>query len=65
MYKIESIGNDYWESTTYRKTLEEALEVYNEELIAAKYAADEFGPIKVYIMDEDTREIIVSESFVN
>jgi hypothetical protein len=63
MYKIESIGNDYWESTTFRKTLQEALEEYNKELIAAKLNADIFGPIKVYIMDTDTKEIIISESY--
>lgn len=63
MYKIESIGNDYWESTTFRKTLQEALEEYNKKLIAAKLNADIFGPIKVYIMDTDTKEIIVSESY--
>lgn len=63
MYKIESIGNDYWESTSFRKTLQEALEEYNEELIAAKLNADIFGPIKVYIMDMDTKEIVISESY--
>lgn len=63
MYKIESIGNDYWSSTTFRKTLQEALEEYNEELIAARLNADIFGPIYVYIMDTDTKEIIASKSY--
>lgn len=63
MYQIDSIGNEYWSSTTWRKTLQEALEVYNRELIAAKMNADEFGPIRVSIIDTNTKEIVTSKTF--
>lgn len=63
MYQIDSYGNEYWGSTCWKKTLQEALEEYNKELVAAKYNADEFGPIRVSIIDTNTKEIIASKTF--
>lgn len=61
MYQIDSIGNEYWSSTVWRKTLQEALKVYKQELIEAKLNAGEFGPIRVSIKDTTTKKIIKSK----
>lgn len=63
MYQIDSYGNEYWGSTCWKETLQEALEEYNKELVKAKYNADEFGPIRVSIIDTNTKEIIASKTF--
>ena len=62
MYQIDSYGNEYWGSTCWKETLQEALEEYNKELVVAKYNADEFGPIRVSIIDTNTKEIITSKT---
>lgn len=63
MYQIDSYGNEYWGSTTWTNTLEEALEEYNKELILAKHCADKFGPIQVCLIDLNTGETIKSKTF--
>ena len=62
MYQIDSYGNEYWGSTCWKETLQEALKEYNKELIIAKYNADEFGPIRVSIIDTNTKEVITSKT---
>ena len=63
MYQIDSYGNEYWGSTAWKETLEEALEEYNKELILAKRCADKFGPIRVCVIDMNTAETIKSKTF--
>ena len=63
MYQIDSIGNEYWSGTVWRKTLQEALKVYKQALIEAKLNVGEFGPIRVSIKDTTTGKIIKSKTF--
>lgn len=61
MYCIASLGNEYWASYQYCKTIQEAETIYNKEVDLAKTCTSTYGPITIYIQDTNLNKIIRKE----